>query len=73
MAPWYLHQKSKIGLEVPAKYHPLYRGINTGIMFMDLGKMRLMNWTELWVSELNSGRFTKKDYLMVRFLVILTL
>jgi L,D-peptidoglycan transpeptidase YkuD (ErfK/YbiS/YcfS/YnhG family) len=35
-------------------------------MFMNLALMRRIDWTKVWIDELNSGRHSKKDYLKVR-------
>jgi hypothetical protein len=34
--------------------------------------MRQKNWTSIWIDELNSGRFTKQQYLKVCFLFLPT-
>jgi hypothetical protein len=69
MTPWYQKTQKTIGVKVSPGFYPLYKGINTGTMFMDLDLMRSSDWTTIWIEELNSKRFTTKDYLLVRLLV----
>jgi hypothetical protein len=67
MGSWYVTIQPEIGLEVPSDYYPFYKGVNTGTMFMNLKLMRGLDWTGIWTGELNSGRFSTKTYLSVRF------
>jgi hypothetical protein len=67
MSSWYTHAQPEIGVTVPAKFFPLYKGVNTGTMFMNLKLMRKLDWTKIWTGELQSGRFSTKTYLTVRF------
>jgi hypothetical protein len=74
MSTWYQGAQEEIGLSVPAQFKPLYRGVNTGVMFMvfpffnilkDLELMRNKDWSKIWIDELNSQRHSQDDYLRV--------
>ncbi|KAI2505325.1 glycosyl transferase [Fragilaria crotonensis] len=52
-----------IGVDLPADYRAFWTGINSGVLFLDLRQMRTRRWTEIWLNELQSGRYEISDYL----------
>ena len=65
MGGWYDHNhghQRKIGVDLPANFKGFWTGINTGVMFLDLHQMRTKQWTEAWIKELQSGRYSAGDY-----------
>jgi hypothetical protein len=66
LSAWYESGQTDIGLPTPEEFNHVYaKGVNTGLMFMDLSLMREWDWTSIWIGELNSGRFSKEAYLKV--------
>jgi lipopolysaccharide biosynthesis glycosyltransferase len=66
MGPWYDRNYGTqpiIGFDLPVEYKAFWTGINTGVMFLDLHQMREKKWTETWLTELQSGRYSADDYL----------
>lgn len=66
MGRWYDRTngaQKTIGVDLPVEYKPFWTGLNTGIMFLDLHKLREKSWTETWLKELKSGRYSIGDYL----------
>lgn len=66
MGGWYdrnFGAQTTIGADLPVNYNAIWTGLNTGIMFLDLRQMRTKNWTETWLEELQSGRYSAGDYL----------
>jgi hypothetical protein len=65
MGTFYQTNQPDMGVVVPEEFNPLYAGVNAGAMFMNLELMRSKEWTDIWMGELNSGLFSKEDYLLV--------
>jgi lipopolysaccharide biosynthesis glycosyltransferase len=65
MGGWYDRNsgaQKTIGVDLPVDYKAFWTGLNTGIMFQDLRQMRKKNWTETWLKELQSGRYSPGEY-----------